>query len=222
MYPGGKGKTYQHLINLMPPHKKYIEPFLGSGIVIKNKLQAKVNIGNDIDKACIDSIVDKKNVTLLNMDAIQLLEKEGLCKDSLIYCDPPYVASTRRKQKIYRHEYSDNQHEKLLQFLVNQKCMVMISGYKNDLYQYYLNDWNLYSFSSQTQNGKATECVWFNFEKPTKLHDSRYLGNCFRERQTIKRRQERLQQKVKDMNPLERSAFMEWLNQEFPTQGEQL
>lgn len=93
--------------------------------------------------------------------------------------------------------------------------MIMISGYESDLYKHYLNDWNLYSFSSQTQNGKATECVWFNFEKPTKLHDSRYLGNCFRERQTIKRRQVRLQQKIRDMNPLERSAFMEWLNTEF-------
>ncbi|MCI2283668.1 DNA adenine methylase [Colwellia sp. MSW7] len=222
MYPGGKGKTYQHLINLMPPHKKYIEPFLGSGIVIKNKLAAKINIGNDINKSCIDNIDDIQNVTLRNMDSIQLLESESLCKDTLIYCDPPYVASTRRKTKIYRHEYSDNQDEKLLQFLTQQKCMVMISGYESDLYKHYLNDWNLYSFSSQTQNGKATECVWFNFEKPTKLHDSRYLGNCFRERQTIKRRQVRLQQKIKGMNPLERSAFMEWLNTEFPIQGEQL
>lgn len=215
MYPGGKGKTYQHLINLMPPHKKYIEPFLGSGIVIKNKLAAKVNIGNDINKNCIDNIDDIQNVTLRNMDSIQLLESESLCKDTLIYCDPPYVASTRRKKKIYRHEYSDDQHEKLLQFLVKQECMIMISGYESDLYNNYLNNWNLYNFSSQTQNGKATECVWFNFAKPTKLHDSRYLGNCFRERQTIKRRQVRLQQKIRDMNPLERSAFMEWLNTEF-------
>ena len=89
MYPGGKGKTYQHLINLMPPHKKYIEPFLGSGIVIKNKLKAKINIGNDINKNCIDNVTGIQNAILLNMDAIQLLEEDKLCKDTLIYCDPP-------------------------------------------------------------------------------------------------------------------------------------
>ncbi|MCW9083076.1 MAG: DNA adenine methylase [Colwellia sp.] len=215
MYPGGKGKTYQHLINLMPRHKKYIEPFLGSGIVIKNKLEAKINIGNDINKDCIDNMTGEEKLTLLNMDAIQLLEKESLCDETLIYCDPPYVASTRKQVKIYRHEYSDEQHEKLLKFLVNQKCMVMISGYESDLYKHYLNNWNFYSFSSQTQNGKANECVWFNFERPTKLHDSRYLGNCFRERQTIKRRIDRLKQKFTNMDTQERSAFMEWLNQEF-------
>ncbi len=215
MYPGGKGKTYQHLINLMPPHKKYIEPFLGSGIVIKNKLKAKINIGNDINKNCIDNVTGIQNAILLNMDAIQLLEEDKLCKDTLIYCDPPYVASTRRKQKIYRHEYSDDQHEKLLQFLVNQKCMVMISGYESDLYKNYLKNWNSHSFSSQTQNGIREETVWFNYEKPKKLHDSRYLGNCFRERQTIKRRFDRLKQKFTNMDMQERSAFMEWLNQEF-------
>ncbi|MGJ8626091.1 MAG: hypothetical protein ACSHXB_03935 [Sulfitobacter sp.] len=38
-YPGGKngGGAYQRIINHMPPHRFYIEPFLGSGAVLRNK-----------------------------------------------------------------------------------------------------------------------------------------------------------------------------------------
>jgi site-specific DNA-adenine methylase len=34
---GGKGKCYQRLINLMPPHQTYIESHLGGGAVMRNK-----------------------------------------------------------------------------------------------------------------------------------------------------------------------------------------
>ncbi len=48
-YPGGKGKCYQRLINLMPPHETYIESHLGGGAVLRNKRPAKANIGIDAD-----------------------------------------------------------------------------------------------------------------------------------------------------------------------------
>jgi DNA adenine methylase len=32
-YDGGKGNLYQKIINLVPPHRVYIEPFLGGGAV---------------------------------------------------------------------------------------------------------------------------------------------------------------------------------------------
>lgn len=216
MYPGGKGKSYQQIINLMPRHDTYIEPFLGSAAVLKNKLTAKVNIVNDLEKSCLHdiSLVNCK-LEKHNKDAVELLKNTLLDERTLIYCDPPYVQSTRKKQKIYKHEYSDDMHIELLEFLTKQPCMVMISGYDNSLYQKYLKNWNSYSFSSQTQNGVREETVWFNFEKPHNLHDSTHLGNCFRERQTIKRRIKRLKHKFIQMDTQERSAFMEWLNHEF-------
>jgi DNA adenine methylase len=221
MYPGGKGKSYQQLINLMPVHKTYIEPYLGAGAVLKNKKPAQTNIGNDLDVACTDELKHLHYAAFFNEDALSLLKEQTLCIETLIYCDPPYVKETRRKQKIYRFEYSDAQHEALLRFLLKQNCMVMISGYQSDLYQDYLNGWNFYSFSSQTLNGIRQECVWFNYDKPNALHDSRFVGQNFRERQTIKRRQSRLKRKFQEMDPVERSAFMDWLNTEFPLQGEQ-
>lgn len=63
-YPGGKNGSgvYQTIINLMPPHKVYIEPFLGAGATMRMKRPAVQNIGIDCDpdalkhfKACIAS-----------------------------------------------------------------------------------------------------------------------------------------------------------------------
>ena len=54
-YPGGKGKTYQHIINLMPSHDVYIETHLGSGAVMRHKKPAKKNIGIDADASVLAS-----------------------------------------------------------------------------------------------------------------------------------------------------------------------
>ncbi|MBN3494378.1 DNA adenine methylase [Vibrio neptunius] len=222
MYPGGKGKTFHHLVNLMPPHHRYIEPYLGSGAVLRKKLPATENIGNDLDTRCIKSLEGISNVTFYNEDALTLLARLPLDEKTLVYCDPPYVASTRKKEKIYKYEYSDEQHEQLLKFLIRQDCMVMISGYECKLYRDYLVDWNKVHFNSQTQNGVREETIWFNFQPPSQLHDNRYIGCNFRERQVIKRRQERLKRKFQNMDPIERSIFFEWLRSEYPQYGEQI
>ncbi len=54
-YPGGKNGegTYQRIINLMPPHETYIEPFLGSGAILRMKRPAARNIGLDLDREVI-------------------------------------------------------------------------------------------------------------------------------------------------------------------------
>lgn len=55
-YPGGKSGSgvYQRIINLMPPHEVYIEPFLGGGAVLRRKLPAALNIGIDADLGVIE------------------------------------------------------------------------------------------------------------------------------------------------------------------------
>jgi hypothetical protein len=51
-YPGGKGGAgvYQAIINLMPPHRVYVEPFLGGGSILKLKRPAIASIGVDSDE----------------------------------------------------------------------------------------------------------------------------------------------------------------------------
>jgi hypothetical protein len=54
-YPGGKNGAgvYQTIINRMPPHSVYIEPFLGGGAILRLKQPAALNIGIDLDSAVI-------------------------------------------------------------------------------------------------------------------------------------------------------------------------
>jgi DNA adenine methylase len=51
VYPGGKNGAgvYQTIINLMPPHDVYIEPFLGGGAIMRQKRPALLNIGLDLE-----------------------------------------------------------------------------------------------------------------------------------------------------------------------------
>jgi hypothetical protein len=54
-YPGGKSGSgvFQALINWMPPHSLYVEPFLGGGAVMRFKRPAELNIGIDLDPEVI-------------------------------------------------------------------------------------------------------------------------------------------------------------------------
>ena len=55
-YPGSKNGSgvYQAIINRMPPHQVYLEPFLGGGAILRLKRPAALNIGVDLDKQVID------------------------------------------------------------------------------------------------------------------------------------------------------------------------
>lgn len=46
-YLGGKSQagTYQRIINLIPPHDVYIEPFLGGGAIARLKRPARLERG---------------------------------------------------------------------------------------------------------------------------------------------------------------------------------
>jgi hypothetical protein len=57
-HPGGKGGAgvYQTLINLMPPHEVYIEPFLGHGTILLKKRPALLSIGLDLDPQAVQVV----------------------------------------------------------------------------------------------------------------------------------------------------------------------
>ncbi|MBT9252169.1 MAG: DNA adenine methylase [Brockia lithotrophica] len=48
-YFGGKSKLARSIIDLMPPHRTYVEPFGGSGAVLLAKPRSPVEVYNDID-----------------------------------------------------------------------------------------------------------------------------------------------------------------------------
>ena len=51
-YPGGKDAegVYQRIINLMPPHRVYIEPFVGGGAILRRKRPAESSTVIDQDE----------------------------------------------------------------------------------------------------------------------------------------------------------------------------
>ncbi len=209
-YPGGKGKCYQRIINLMPAHTVFIESHLGGGAVIRHKKPATLNIGIDIDARVIQrwQTVQPPICQLVLADATAYLEQYPFTGAELVYCDPPYVKATRRQARVYRHDFEDADHQRLLAVLKALPCMVLLSGYDNPLYAKALAGWGKTSFSARTRVDMREECLWFNFEPPKCLHDGTHLGATFRERQSIKRRNQRWLERLDTMEPAERSHLL--------------
>ena len=210
-FSGGKGGTYQKYINLMPPHEVYMESHLGGGAIMRYKRKAKRSIGIEIDPEVIGIWTNTNQIDfeLIHGDAITFLKKYPFTGKELIYCDPPYLRETRKKYyPIYKYEYSLAQHIELLEVIKSIPCMVMISGYESQLYMESLNNWHTYSFQAATHHGMATEWIWMNYPPPVQLHDYRYLGDNFREREKIKRKTKRWATRYKSMPVLERQALL--------------
>jgi len=221
-YPGGKNGSgvYQKIINQMPPHRMYVEAFLGGGAIMRAKRPAVVNVGIDLDKSVVREWCHvelragaPENLRVVWGDGVAWLRehREELGPDCLVYADPPYLMSTRSSQRMfYAVEMAeDGEHRELIEVLRGLKCMVMLSGYWSALYAELLQDWRAYSFQAMTRGGTpATEWVWCNFPEPVELHDYRYLGDTFRDRERIKRKKARWTGRLERMAPLERQALL--------------
>lgn len=220
-YNGGKGNCYHHIINQLPPHDLYIEPFLGGGAVLLNKKPARRTIGVEIDP---------KTLTLWKGDEVPSLELVNMCGINflrafryaypftgreLVYLDPPYVRSARdSKDKMYSFEFTDEQHQELLEVIKTLPSMVAISGYQSELYSHALADWRSISFQSIKRNGKmGTEILWMNYPEPFELHDYSCLGDGFRQREQITRQQRRWRAKLEGMPQQRRYALLSVLEE---------
>ena len=213
-YDGGKGTCYAQLINLIPPHERYIETHLGGGAVMRHKKAAKEQYGLECDSKVVSMWkrdFPSPNWQVLHGDALDLLDEIQLDESTFIYADPPYHPDTRRRTRVYRHDYCVEDHEVLLARLTQLPCNVMISGYSSPLYEDVLSDWNKHTFQMQTRVGSREECVWFNYPVPKILHDDRYMGDGFRQREVIRRRQDRLKQRVQKLSVVEQASLHEWL-----------
>jgi hypothetical protein len=226
-YPGGKNGSgvYQAIINQMPPHDIYVEGFLGSGAVMRAKRPAPLaNIGIDSDAEAVISASVQISPMVSNSkwvctDTLGWLAADigDICHDprTLLYLDPPYLMSTRRQHRpIYRCELTDDDHRLLLDIITGLRCMVMISGYYSEMYANALAGWRTVQFQTTTRGGSpATEWLWMNYPEPFELHDYRYLGRNYRERERIKRKKTRWLGKLQGMGQLERYAILDAIDE---------
>lgn len=297
-YPGGKNGAgvHQQIISQMPEHRVYIEPFLGSGAILRRKLPAALNIGVDLDREmlvrvreelqrqgtrCPDPIalhsdtglllanlaggIDKRSrlaasgesagkiaessdayrresvnppmadpaslrfaraagiaesgeasdrdsrCWFLHGDALTVLREYPWSGRELVYCDPPYpmVARGCVGRAYYKHELTEDQHVELVHLLKLLPCQVMLSGYWSELYDVALSGWRVHQYRTTTRGGGVTERLWMNFGEPARLHDVRFVGSGFRERERIGRKQKRWVQRLGQMKPMERNALLE-------------
>ena len=220
-YTGGKGGpgVYQTIINQMPPHRVYIEAFAGAGSVLRFKRPAVASIAIDRDEHVLaehwrgDEI---PALELVNADALAWLAAYPWHGDELVYCDPPYLMETRASQRnYYRCEMGTlEEHARLLAVVKALPVPVLISGYWSELYARELAAWRSLTFTTTTRGGRpATEWLWMNYPEPTALHDYRYLGRNFRERERITRQARRWRARLARMNSLQRQALL-WAMQE--------
>lgn len=264
-YPGGKNGAgvYQRIISYMPPHRVYIEPFVGGAAILRMKRPAALSIACDLDRDPVVGLAAYLNVHdwsknpadvlslegifrlarsggarvsspaamgagsprqnrredpprywLARADGIELLERYPFTGDELVYCDPPYLHSTRSPRRAYKYEMYDEDHERLLAAIRRIKARVMISAYLSPLYSRTLRDWMHFSISTTNRAGKPVrEWVWANFPEPVALHDYRYLGEGWRERERIKRKKARWVERLRRMPLLEMRALLDALDQ---------
>lgn len=178
---------------------------------MRNKRPAMNNIGIEIDSKVVAmwAKMQPLGFELVHENAIDYLKRYRFTGKELVYCDPPYLRETRKKdERLYSYDYSREEHIELLEVLKSLPCMVMISGYESALYNELLKGWYTRRFQAACHHGVATEWLWMNYSAPEELHDYRYVGDSFRERERIKRRTQRWVSRLQSMPVIERQALL--------------
>lgn len=107
-------------------------------------------------------------VQIENDDALKVIERYD-SEETLFYCDPPYIHSTRGDNNAYKKEMSDNDHRKLAEILNRVKGLVAISNYDCSLMDelYPSHKWRKHFSSLRTIHStkdKRQEILWVNYD----------------------------------------------------------
>ena len=216
-YPGQKNipGVYQKIINQIPEHTVYYELFAGSGQIAKI-----LSVGSKVAKMYLNDINAEVNKfltvvpgTITNLNAIDILQSETITKahtDTFIFMDPPYLHSTRpNSTALYKYEFSDSDHVQLLLSIRSIKCNVMIIHPKCALYDDYLKNFRKVQIKIRYHSKTSNECLYMNYPEVQTLHNSQFLGNDCWDRQRIKRKGDRLVEKLLALPPAERNYIIE-------------
>ena len=91
--------------------------------------------------------------------------------DTLIYCDPPYLPTTRQESSraIYGCEMTEEDHRGLAEVLRACKGKIVLSGYPSALYDELYGDWRtiVFDLANHAAGGRAKarkqEVLWLNW-----------------------------------------------------------
>ena len=104
---------------------------------------------------------------IYNRDALELMDK--YCEPNcFLYCDPPYVWSTRGNTR-YDVDQDDEFHNRFIDKCISSKAKILVSGYDNPLYsRLEENGFSKILFDVNTVSGTGekntkTEALWRNY-----------------------------------------------------------
>jgi DNA adenine methylase len=104
-------------------------------------------------------------VQIENRPALELIKLYD-SKDTLFYCDPPYVHAARGDSKAYRFEMEDKEHQDLARMLTRCRGKVAVSGYRCELMDDLYKGWRRFDAPlKQCHSIKKprAEAVWMNY-----------------------------------------------------------
>jgi len=209
-YLGSKNVSglYQGIIAAMPYHDTYIETHTGTGHILKKKPKANRSIAIEINPTVLHSLPSGLADQMICGNCHDFLQGYSFTGKELVYCDPPYLLSTRTSNKRYEFDYTIEQHKELLSIVKKINAQVMISGYPSELYYDELSTWHALTFKSMTRGGPRTECLWMNVKPGENPHWHTYAGHDFTDRQRIKRKAESWKRRYQALPPGEKLAIL--------------
>ena len=98
-------------------------------------------------------------------DALNVIKRYD-SSETLFYCDPPYLHSSRGDKNAYKYEMSDLTHVTLAEILKNVKGKVAISGYRCELMDELYKDWKMHVAKTKKAlsiKSNRTEILWTNY-----------------------------------------------------------
>lgn len=105
---------------------------------------------------------DRLRGVLIENDKAADVIKRNDYADTLHYVDPPYVHETRSSGG-YDHEMTDSEHGELAETLRGLKGMVVLSGYRCDMYEELYKGWERIDKETIADSrSKRVESLWLN------------------------------------------------------------
>lgn len=101
-------------------------------------------------------------VYIFNKPALKVIQAFDE-KETLIYCDPPYLHEMKVSKTVYSSEMTTEDHIELSHALNSFKGNAIISGCQSPLYNRLYKDWNIEKKKIENSKEKIVEIIWKNF-----------------------------------------------------------
>lgn len=138
----------------------------------RNRTRRRMNEQVSAWLNCVDGLAAVsarlRRVVVLNQPALKVIKSQDGPK-TLVYADPPYLPETRASKDAYQYEMTKADHRELLAVLKECQSSVMLSGYRNRLYDQELADWRRHDIrvpnnvSGSKVKREMVESLWMNF-----------------------------------------------------------